>query len=395
LGQAEGQPEHLGRGENATLPNCSVCDADDEAQRLRSNQIFRKISKSKLRVIETCELLMRLTGTLSRTNPMQTTSFLVSSSITLAIWIVVTVSVHQQPAVQQLMIVLLASIATALLYALLHESNCRGQREIELADKQATLIAINIELEESKKCVEQASTAKSIFLANMSHELKTPLNAIIGFSETLKNQAMNPAAMKNCAEYAEGILSSGHHLLELIGNILDISKIEAGKMSLDDELIEIADLAKASIALLGQRGKHKHITLETDLQEGVALIRGDELKLRQVLINLLSNAIKFTPDGGRVTIRVEPGRDGELVIAVADTGIGMSPDEIPIALEPFEQVDNGLAKAYDGTGIGLPLAKRLVELHGGKLAVESVKDAGTTIRAHLPANRVVPRAEVA
>ena len=357
--------------------------------------MFRKIWNRKLYVIETCELLMSSSATLSRTNPMQTTSFLVSSSITLAIWIVVTVSVNEQPAIQQLMIVLLASIATALLYALLHESNCRGQREIELADKQATLVAINIELEESKKCVEQASTAKSLFLANMSHELKTPLNAIIGFSETIKNQAMNPAAMKNCGEYAEGILSSGHHLFELISSILDISKIEAGKMSLDDELIEIADLAKASIALLGQRGKHKCITLETDLHEGVALIRGDELKLRQVLINLLSNAIKFTPEGGRVTIRIELARNGELVIAVADTGIGMSPDEIAIALEPFGQVDNGLAKAYDGTGIGLPLAKRLVELHGGKLAIESIKNAGTTIRAYLPANRVVPRVELA
>jgi signal transduction histidine kinase len=338
---------------------------------------------------------MRLSATLSRTIPMQTTSFLVSSSITLAIWIVVTVSVNEQPAIQQLMIVLLASIATALLYALVHESECRGRREIELADKQATLEATNIELEESRKYAEQASTAKSLFLANMSHELKTPLNAIIGFSETIKNQAMNPAAMKNCAEYAEGIFSSGHHLFELIGNILDISKIEAGRMALDDELIEIADLTKASIALLGQRATHKRITLEADLPEGVPLIRGDELKLRKALINLLSNAIKFTPEGGRVSIRVEPARNGGLVIAVSDTGIGMSPDEITIALEPFGQVDNGLAKLYDGTGIGLPLAKRLVELHGGKLAVESVKDAGTTIRAYLPANRVVPRVEVA
>jgi signal transduction histidine kinase len=338
---------------------------------------------------------MRLSATLSRTNPMQTTSFLVSSSITLAIWIVVTVSVNKQPAIQQLMIVLLASIATALLYALVRESNCRGQREIELADKQVKLEAINIELEESKKCAEQASKAKSLFLANMSHELKTPLNAIIGFSETIKNQAMSPAVMKNCAEYAEGILSSGHHLFELISNILDISKIEAGRMALDDELIEIASLAKASIALLGQRGKNKLITLETDLPEEAPLIRGDEPKLRQALINLLSNAIKFTPEGGRVTIRFELARNGEFIIAVADTGIGMSPDEITIALEPFEQVDNGLAKLYDGTGIGLPLAKRLIELHGGKLAVESVKGAGTTIRAYLPVNRVVRRVEVA
>jgi signal transduction histidine kinase len=229
----------------------------------------------------------------------------------------------------------------------------------------------------------------------MSHELRTPLNAIIGFSEIIKNQVMDPAAVENCAEYAEGILSSGQHLLALIGDILDIAKIEAGKMSLDEELIEIAALVKASAALLDQRGTHKRITLETELPKEAPLIRGDELKLRQVLLNLLSNAIKFTPEGGRVNVRLELAPNGELVIAVSDTGIGMSPDEITIALEPFGQVDNGLAKGYEGTGIGLPLAKRLVELHGGKLAVESVKDAGTTIRINLPVDRVVPPMEIA
>jgi signal transduction histidine kinase len=166
-------------------------------------------------------------------------------------------------------------------------------------------------------------------------------------------------------------------------------------MSLDEDLIEIADLIKASVALLDQRGKDNSITLETDAPKTAPLVRGDELKLRQVLINLLSNAIKFTPEGGRVTIRFELAANGELVISVSDTGIGMSPDEITIALEPFAQVDNGLVKSYEGTGIGLPLAKRLVELHGGKLALESVKDAGTTVRIHLPAHRVVRRAEAA
>ena len=330
-------------------------------------------------------------------SPAQTTSILVSGSVIFAIWIVVTTSINtpQQTAVQQLMIVLLSSIATALLCGLVIEGQRRAQRERDLAAKRAELEATNLQLEESRQRAVQASAAKSLFLANMSHELKTPLNAIIGFSEIIKNQAVNTAGMRNCAEYAEGILSSGHHLFELIGNILDISKIEAGRVSLDEGLIEMVSFIRAAVALVNQRGRQKRITLEIDGLDGAPLIRGDELKLRQALLNLLSNAIKFTPEDGRVAIRLEPGRNGELIIAVSDTGIGMSPDEVAIALEPFGQVDDGLAKLYDGTGIGLPLAKRLVELHGGKLAVESAKDAGTTIRIYLPANRVVGPPEIA
>jgi signal transduction histidine kinase len=345
-------------------------------------------------MIETSEMPMRFNPKPRRTIPAQTTSILVGSSVMLAMWIVVTVSNNAaRTAAQQMLIVLLASVATALLYGLVKESRCRAQREAELAAEQAKLEAINLQLEESRKRAEDASTAKSLFLANMSHELRTPLNAIIGFSEIIKKQVTGPAGMKNCAEYAEDILNSGQHLLALVVNVLDISKIEAGKMSLDEDLIEIANLIKASVALLDQRGKNNRITLEIDPPKTAPLVQGDELKLRQVLINLLSNAIKFTPEGGRVTIRFDLAPNGELVISVSDTGIGMSPDEIAIALEPFAQVDNGLVKSYEGTGIGLPLAKRLVELHGGKLALESVKDAGTTVHIHLPANRVVRRAE--
>ena len=338
---------------------------------------------------------MRLSTTSGHANSTQTTSFIVTCSITLAIWIVAAASVNEQPATQQLMIVILASLATALLYALLRESNRRAQREIELADKQEKLEAANIDLQESKKRAEEASTAKSRFLANMSHELRTPLNAIIGFSEIIKKQAKGPEGIKRYAEYAEDIFTAGQHLSALIGNILDISKIEAGRMRLDNEVFEIADLAKACISLLGKGIKKKSITLETDLPKDALLIRGDGLKLRQALINLLSNAVKFTPDGGRVTLRLELAPDGGLVISVSDSGIGMSPDDITIALEPFGQVDNALAKHYEGTGIGLPLAKRLVELHGGTLEIESVKNRGTTVRMRLPANRVVGHAQAA
>ena len=323
--------------------------------------------------------------------PAQTASILIGGSVVFAIWIVAAASINAPPqtANLQLMIVLLSGIATALLCGLLSESRRRAQREFDLAAKQANLEATNLQLEESRQRAEQASAAKSLFLANMSHELKTPLNAIIGFSEVIKNQTMDPAGTKKCAEYAEGIRSSGHHLFELIGNILDISKIEAGKMSLDEGIVEIAALIKASVARLSERGRQKRITLEPDLPREAPLIRGDELKLKQVLLNLLSNAVKFTPEGGRVTIRSELAQNGDLVVAILDTGIGMSSDELAIALEPFGQVNSGLAKLYEGAGIGLPLAKRLVELHGGKLTIESVRDAGTTIRVYLPANRVV------
>ncbi|HEV2302363.1 MAG TPA: ATP-binding protein [Stellaceae bacterium] len=338
---------------------------------------------------------MRLSATPDRTYPTQTTGLLVAGSITLAIWIVAAVSVHEKPAVQQLMIVILASLATALLYALFRESDRRAQRELELADKQAKLEAANIDLQESKMRAEEASTAKSLFLANMSHELRTPLNAIIGFSEIIKKRARGPDGINRHAEYAEDIFTAGQHLSALIGNILDISKIEAGRMSLEDEVFEIADLAKACVSLLGQRARQNRITLETDFAKDALLIRGDGLKLRQALINLLSNAVKFTPAGGRVTLRLELASDGALVLSISDSGIGMSPDELTIALETFGQVDNALTKHYEGTGIGLPLAKRLVELHGGRLEIESIKNRGTTVRIRIPANRVVGRAAAA
>ncbi len=229
----------------------------------------------------------------------------------------------------------------------------------------------------------------------MSHELRTPLNAIIGFSEIIKDQIMGPAATKHYIEYAGDIFYSGQHLLALIANVLDISKIEAGKMVLDEELIDIDDVVRTSVALLERYGKRNRIALDADLPKEAPPIRGDKPKLRQVLIDLLSNAMKFSPEEGRVSLRFELAASGELVIVVSDKGIGMSPDEITIALEPFAQVDNTLVKRFEGTGIGLPLAKRLVELHGGKLAVDSVKHAGTTVRVYLPANRVVRREQQA
>jgi signal transduction histidine kinase len=330
------------------------------------------------------------------TSPAHTAIILVGGSVILAIWIIVTATINTS-ANNTLppMIVLLSAIATVLLCGLVGESRRRAQRELDLVIQRATLEATNLELAASKERAEQASRAKSLFLANMSHELKTPLNAIIGFAEVIKNQATDPASLETCAEYAEIIRTSGNHLHSLISNILDLAKIESGKMALDEEPIEINSLIDACIGVYRYLDTQKKITFETDLPTASPLIRGDALRLRQALANLLSNAVKFTPEAGRVAIRLEHLRNGELLISVSDTGIGMSADEIRVALEPFGQIDNGLAKLHDGAGIGLPLAKSLIELHGGRLVVESSKGAGTTISAYLPADRIIGRVNVA
>jgi signal transduction histidine kinase len=301
----------------------------------------------------------------------------------------------------------LAALATVLLCGLAaylaRESRRRAQREAELAaeheklrtantqlgDERRKLELANLELTVSKEHAEAASRAKSTFLANMSHELRTPLNAVIGFSQIIKDQMMGPSVSKRYADYANDIFNCGLHLLEVISNILDVSKIEAGKVALDEEALELPDLVKATVGVLRQQADRKHIALAADIPETAPLIRGDRGKLRQVMMNLLSNAIKFTPEGGRVTVRLEYEAGRGIAIAVADTGIGMSAEEIPIALEPFQQIDNALTKRYEGTGIGLPLAKRLVELHGGTLVIDSLKGVGTTVRIRLPADRVM------
>jgi signal transduction histidine kinase len=286
-------------------------------------------------------------------------------------------------------IISLSAAATVLLFCLalyfIRESRYRARRDQELAAEHAKLELVRVQ----KERAEAASHAKSLFLANMSHELRTPLNAIIGFSEVIKDQMMGPVGTSNYADYANDIFGSAHHLLRLINDLLDLSKIEAGKMALDDELVELVGLAEESVALLELHSARKRIAVDIDRPRDLPLLRADRLKLKQVLINLLSNAIKFTPAGGHVTVRITTKRDQGLVIAIADTGIGMAPEEIPVALEPFGQVDSAAVKDHPGTGIGLPLAKRLVELHGGTLVVESAKNVGTTIFVRFPSNRVV------
>ncbi|KPF85461.1 hypothetical protein IP70_12265 [alpha proteobacterium AAP38] len=235
---------------------------------------------------------------------------------------------------------------------------------------------------------EQATAAKSQFLAVASHELRTPLNAIIGFAEVMVHRIHGPMGNPKYAEYAEDIRGSGLHLLALINDILDLSKIEAGKMDLRLEVVDLPTLAAECVRLMRGRVEAAALDLRVvSTGEKAPHLRADAMKIRQVLLNLINNAVKYTPSGGTITVAVERDPlwpDDYMVMRVADTGCGMTPTEVALALEPFRQINSHLARAGEGTGLGLPVAKSLVELHGGSLSIDSEPGQGTTVSIRLP-----------
>ena len=234
-----------------------------------------------------------------------------------------------------------------------------------------------------------ANAAKSQFLAAMSHELRTPLNAILGFSEMMKAPELAPVDNERVRAYAASIFDSGSHLLALINDILDISKFDAGQLGLNEEAIDVGEIVEACLNLVKVQAEKGGVRLGANVPDGFPALRADDRRLRQVLLNLLSNAVKFTPEGGSVEVSVSRRGDG-VAISVSDTGIGMSAEEIPIALERFGQIDGTLSRKHSGTGLGLPISKHLVELHGGTLDVASELGIGTTVTVVLPSECVLP-----
>jgi len=235
----------------------------------------------------------------------------------------------------------------------------------------------------------EANAAKSQFLANMSHELRTPLNAVIGFSEIIRDQSLGPQAVANYREYANDIHVAGENLLRIINDVLDISKIEAGKLELQESETDIRAIAQSGVKLMTQAAFERGVALRGDLPDDLPMVMADELRLKQALLNLLSNAVKFSHRDGTVTVGAGLRPDGSMAVWVADTGIGMSESEIRTALQPFRQVANSLSRAHDGIGVGLSLVDGIVGLHGGRLELTSTPARGTTVTVVLPPERVV------
>lgn len=259
----------------------------------------------------------------------------------------------------------------------------------------AHLVEVCEDLAQARDAAVYANHAKSEFLAHMSHEIRTPLNSILGFSEVISDQILGPISPLKYHEYAQDIFSSGTHLLQLINDILDLSKVEAGKLDVQDEDFDVGHAILASLRFVTERANKAGLILNTDLPNELPPLHADERMVKQMLINLLTNAIKFTKAGGEVTVSATLDKNSGLSISVCDTGIGIAADELSKVFEAFGQASNSRAQSEEGTGLGLTLVKSLIELHGGTLDLRSELDVGTTVTLCFPPQRVLSDAEAA
>ncbi|GEO36864.1 hypothetical protein SAE02_10120 [Skermanella aerolata] len=272
------------------------------------------------------------------------------------------------------------------------ESNRLRRYITELEATQRELKATTTELTMALEAAAAASQTKSQFLATMSHELRTPLNAIIGFADLMVTEIHGPLGDEQYRDYARLVSDSGSHLLSLINDVLDLARLDASQLNLIEDVIEVDRLLHDAVRLIGPQAGKAEVSVSWRSEQPGIRLRADTRRMRQVMLNLLSNAVKFTPHGGSIDIDArmtkQPCGIG-LEITVSDTGIGMAPDEIPLALERFGQIDNGLDRRFEGTGLGLPLAKLLMEVHGGKLEIASLPGNGTSVILSIPSDRVI------
>jgi signal transduction histidine kinase len=292
--------------------------------------------------------------------------------------------------------VLVAALAISLIFLaaallLVRQNDRRMRIETELRLQSRELLLSRDAAEQSALAAHAADRAKSEFLANMSHELRTPLNAIIGFSEIIMREMFGPCGQPAYVEYAGDMHKAGQHLLGIIKDILDLSKVEAGHAELHEELIDVDATVKSALAVVRHRLEQGGHRVSVEIPADLPVLRADPVRLKQILINLLSNAAKFTPPRGRIALGAALRDDGCMAFSVRDSGIGMAAEDIAVALAPFGQVASSLSRGHEGTGLGLPLTNKLVELHQGELQVESAPNQGTTVTVIFPAERVVQR----